>query len=88
MELGSNRVTRLVAYYALAHFSKFVRLSSVHVGSNDLGQLANVAFRTPDGKVVLVASNTGNYSKIFNIEYQGKVVTTTLTSGAVGSYVW
>ena len=77
-----------MAYYALAHFSKFGRLGSVRVGSNDLGQLANVAFRTSDGKVVLVASNTGNYSKLLNIEYQGKVVTTTLTPGAVGIYVW
>ncbi|MGB7283148.1 MAG: glycoside hydrolase family 30 beta sandwich domain-containing protein [Candidatus Acidiferrum sp.] len=86
--LAGDHASRLVAYYALAHFSKFVRPGSVRLGSNDLEQLANVAFRTPDGKVVLVASNTGNYSKTFNIEYQGKIVTTTLTPGAVGSYVW
>jgi glucosylceramidase len=86
--LDGDRSTRLVAYYAVAHFSKFVRPGSVRLGSNDLEQLANVAFRTPEGKIVLVASNTGNFPKTFNIEYQGKIVTTTLTPGAVGTYVW
>jgi glucosylceramidase len=88
LTLDGDHVTRLVAYYAAAHFSKFVRPGSVRLASNDLEQLANVAFRTPDGKIVLVASNTGNFPKTFNIEFQGKVVTTTLTPGAVGTYIW
>jgi len=86
--LDGDRATRLVAYYAAAHFSKFVRPGSVRLGSNDLEQLANVAFRTPNGKIVLVASNTGNFAKTFNVQYQGKKITTTLTPGAVGTYVW
>jgi glucosylceramidase len=86
--LDGDTVTRHVAYYAVAHFSKFVRPGSVRLGSNDMEQLADVAFRSPDGKIVLVASNTGNFPKTFNIEYQGKIITTTLTPGAVGTYVW
>jgi glucosylceramidase len=88
LTLTDDHVTRLVAYYAVAHFSKFVRPGSVRLGSNDLEQLANVAFRTPDGHIVFVASNTGNFPKTFNIEYQGRAVTTTLAPGAVGTYVW
>ena len=88
LTLDGDRVTRLVAYYAVAHFSKFVRPSSVRLGSNELEQLANVAFRTPDGHIVLIVSNTGNFPKTFNIEYEGKTITTTLTPGDVGTYIW
>ncbi len=77
-----------VAYYAAAHFSKFVRPGSVRVGSTELEQLYNVAFLTPDGKVVLVVANTGNFDRKFQIKYHGRSLTTTLPSESVGTYVW
>ena len=77
-----------VAYYAVAHFSKFVPPGSVRIGSTELEQLDTVAFLTPDNKVVLVASNTGNFPKTFQITYHGKSVKTTLPSESVGTYVW
>jgi glucosylceramidase len=86
--LDGNNVTRNLAYYALAHFSKFVRSGSVRVGSNDLEQLSNVAFLTPDGKIVLIVSNTGNFSKTFDVKYHGKSFTTTLPEESVGTYLW
>ena len=88
LTLSDDRVTRLVAYYALAHFSKFVRPGSVRVASTEMEQLATAAFLSPDGQIVLVASNTGNFPKTFNVEYEGKTFTTTLTPGAVGTYTW
>jgi glucosylceramidase len=51
-------------------------------------QLATVAFLTPEGKIVLVASNTANFPKTFNVKYHGKWLTTTLPSESVGTYVW
>jgi glucosylceramidase len=86
--LDGDEATLHVAYYAVAHFSKFVRPGSVRLGTNDLEQLANVAFRTPDGKIVVVAANTGNFPKTFNIEYRGKTITPTLTPESVGTFVW
>lgn len=86
--LDGDSATFLVAYYAAAHFSKFVRPGSVRVGSTELDQLYNVAFLTPDGKVVLVVANTGNFAKTFQIEYHGRSLTTTLVEGSVGTYVW
>lgn len=76
------------AYYALAHFSKFVPSGSVRIGSNELEQLSTVAFLTPEGKVVLVAVNTGNFPKTFQIEFHGQNVTTTLHSESAATYVW
>jgi glucosylceramidase len=86
--LDGNNATRNLAYYALAHFATFVPPGSVRVGSDELEQLSDVAFLTPDGKIVLVVSNTGNFSKTFDVRYHGKTFTTTLPEESVGTYVW
>ena len=45
---------------------------SVRVASSEMEQLASVAFLTPERKVVLVVSNTGNFPKPFAVNYHGK----------------
>ena len=52
------------------------------------GPLQNVAFKTPDGKKVLIVLNTGTTAQSFNIRYKGKSVTPQLAAGAVGTFVW
>jgi glucosylceramidase len=86
--LDGDKATLNVAYYALAHFSKFVRPGSVRIGSNEMEQLSTAAFLAPDGKIVLVAANTGNFPKTFAIEYHGKFLKTTMPSESVATYVW
>ncbi|HEX3985050.1 MAG TPA: glycoside hydrolase family 30 beta sandwich domain-containing protein [Acidobacteriaceae bacterium] len=88
LTLNGDQVTRNVAWYALGHFSKFVPQGSIRVGTNDLEQLDNVAFLTPQGKVVLVVSNTGNFPFDFAISYHGKIARTSLPPESVGTYVW
>jgi glucosylceramidase len=86
--LDGDHVSRNVGYYAVAHFSRFVPPGSIRVGSSEQEQLASVAFLTPDDKIVLVASNTANFPKAFNVKYHGKWFTTTLPPESVGTYVW
>jgi glucosylceramidase len=86
--LNGDSVTKNVAYYVLGHFSQFVPPGSVRVASNVLEQLANVAFLTPQHKMVLVVSNTGNFAKSFAVKYQDKFFQTTLPPESVGTYVW
>jgi glucosylceramidase len=86
--LEGNTVTPNIAYYALAHFSKFVRPGSVRIASSEMEQLATAAFLTPDGKIVLVVSNTGNFAKKFDVTYHGESFVTTLPEESVGTYVW
>lgn len=81
-------ITRNVAYYVIAHASKFVRPGSIRINSSADNTLSNVAFKTPDGKKVLIVMNTGNIDQTFNISYQGKLVTPTLAAGAAGTFVW
>jgi glucosylceramidase len=86
--LDGDSVTKNVAYYAIEHFSQFVPPGSVRVASTEMEQLASVAFLTPEGKVVLVVSNTGNFPKSIAVAYHGKVFQTVMPSESVGTYVW
>jgi glucosylceramidase len=83
-----NDITRNVAYYIIGHASKFVPQGSVRIASNISGDFVNVAFRTPQGKKVLIVINNGKNKGAFNISDKGKSVAYELGAGAVGSFVW
>jgi glucosylceramidase len=81
-------ITRNVSYYIIAHVSKFVPPGSVRIASNIVGNLYNAAFKTPNGKKVLIVVNDGVNPSSFNIRFRGQWATTDLTAGAVATYVW
>jgi len=86
--IDKDSFTRNIAYYAMAHASKFVRPGSMRIASNNIDTLPNVAFITPEGKKVLIVTNSGAAPQAFNIQFKGKTVATTLGKGAVGTYIW
>ncbi len=85
---GATNVTHNVAFYIIAHASKFIPEGSVRILSNINGNLQTVAFQTPDNKKVLIVENDGNDVIAFNIKFNGKWTTTQLDGGAVGTYIW
>ncbi|WP_207433908.1 glycoside hydrolase family 30 protein [Sabulibacter ruber] len=94
--INGNNATRNVAYYIIAHASKFVRPGSVRVKTTLLNSqntemfntLQHVAFKNPAGKKVLLVLNETGSDQTFNIRYRGQIVSTTLRGGATGTYVW
>lgn len=86
--IDGNKVTRNPAYYILAHASKFVRPGSVRIGSNTSPSLPNVAFKTADGRIVLIVQNNSDKQQTFSINFNNKSVSAVLDKGAVGTYVW
>jgi glucosylceramidase len=86
--IDGDAVKRNVAYYTLAHASKFVRPGSIRIGSNTLDALPNVAFKTSDGKRVLIVANVSDAVQKFDVRSGGKVFTASLNAGSVGTYVW
>jgi len=86
--IDGDVITRNPAYYIVAHASKFVRPGSIRIDSNIPEGLPNVAFKTPDGKIVIIVLNDSDSEKTFNIKTGKEVITTVLASGAVGTYVW
>ncbi|WP_240976688.1 glycoside hydrolase family 30 protein [Flavobacterium rivulicola] len=85
---GNFSYERNVAYYIIAHASKFVPAGSVRIASTQSGSLYNVAFKTPQGKKVLIVLNDGTSPAVFNIKYNAKWVAVSLESGSVGTFVW
>ena len=81
-------IQRNVAYYIIAHASKFVRPGSIRVHTDVPGSLHNAAFVTPDGKKVLIVVNDSGGAQGFNIRFKNRWVSTSLDAGAVGTYVW
>ena len=85
---SSEAFDRNVAYYIIGHASKFVPAGSVRIETPIVGNLQNVAFKTPAGKIVLIVENDGDAAQNFNIKHNGKWITTGLDAGAVGTYTW
>ena len=111
--INGDNVSRNIAYYTIAHASKFVRPGSVRIASTNRGDktvglyedeqrpgvfraalsenmeiLPNVAFRTPEGKIVLIVVNDTFSANSFRIQWNGKFAGIRLNPGSVGTYVW
>jgi glucosylceramidase len=83
-----EEVTRNVSYYIIAHASKFVPPGSVRVSSTLMEGLPNVAFLTPDGKVVVIILNDGDQAQQATIQLNQQKAEVTLPAGAVATVVW
>jgi glucosylceramidase len=81
-------ISRNVAYFTIAHASKFVRPGSVRISSSVVSGLPNVAYKTPQGKKVLIVLNESGSTQSFNIKFGEKYVTSSLLAGSVATYVW
>jgi glucosylceramidase len=79
-----------VDYYVLGQASKFVLPGAVRIASDEPAgtQLKDVAFRNPNGEIVLYTLNAGTTAQLLRIEYHGKNVATTIPSGSVATFVW
>ena len=97
LTIERDEVTRNLAYYTLAHASKFVVPGSTRIYSTDASDMAvrssidqdrpevhratlvprsdvlpNVAFRTPDRKIVLVVANVSWTATKVDLQYRGR----------------
>ena len=88
LTINGSSFNRNVGYYIVAHASKFVPAGSVRISSSELSGISTVAFKTTGGKKVLIVENENAAAVGFNIKYKGKWVYTSLTAGAVGTYIW
>lgn len=87
-------ITYNVGYYAYGHISKFVQPGAFRIKSNSAtpgtGGIENVAFRNPDGSIVLVTYNAGSAAANFQVVYAPttRKFGYTLPGGAVATFVW
>jgi glucosylceramidase len=111
--IDGDKVSFNIAYYAVAHASKFVRPGSVRIASTFPGDetvalttdeeqpanlratliqnsdvLPNVAYRTPDGNIVMIIANDKAMPRNVGIQYRGMIANVRLNAGSVGTYTW
>jgi glucosylceramidase len=87
---GASTVTEELDYYVLGHASKFLHAGAHRISSdgNISGGLSNVAFRNPDGSIIVYAVNSGSCEITFNLKYRSQYVTATVSAGSIATFVW
>lgn len=85
---SADSFTRNVGYYIIAQASKFIPQNSVRIASSETNNLASIAFKRPDGKMVLLMVNGGNSKENFNIKINGKYASTYLEAQTVATYIF
>jgi glucosylceramidase len=85
---NSESFDRNVGYYIIAHVSKFVPPGSVRIASTQTGNLNSVAFKTPNGKKVLILENDGNKNENCTIVFNNKSFSASIEAGAVATFLW
>lgn len=88
LTITGGAVTRNVAYYIIAHASKFITPGSVRIDSHQEGPLYTAAFLRPDGKTVMIILNDSDAAVSFNLQQHGKWVKPSLPPGSTGTFIW
>ncbi|WP_179347707.1 glycoside hydrolase family 30 protein [Winogradskyella pacifica] len=86
--IDGNSVQRNVGYYIMGHASKFVPAGAVRIESNTASEFPNVAYKTPDGKIVVIVLNNSDVQNALNINAADNPITVTMPAGAVATFVW
>lgn len=76
-------------YYLYGQFSRFVLPGSVRIGSDQTSKdVTNVAFRTPQGAIVVVVANSASSARSVKVVSPDGVLTDTIPAAAVATYRW
>ncbi len=87
---STGEAVSTVDFTALAHVSKFVRPGARRIESTAFGHgsLEDVAFRNPDGSLVLLVLNSGSKPVTFNVGWKEKYAVYTLTGNSAATFTW
>ena len=70
LTISGDSIIREPAYYIIAQASKFVRPGSVRIASNEVQEINNVSFKTPQGDVILIVQNKSKEKKSLKLEME------------------
>jgi glucosylceramidase len=84
------KVTFNVEYYILGHLGKFVIPGAHRIDSNTFGagSIEDVAFKNPDGSIVLLVLNSARNAGTFGVSFNSQSFSYTLPAGAVATFTW
>lgn len=88
LTIDGDQVKRNVSYYVIAQVSKAVPPGSVRISSTEPAGLSTVAFKTPQGRTVLVVLNDSNESRQFAVVAGQKQFVHQIGAGSATTYSW
>jgi glucosylceramidase len=85
-----SRIIPTVDFTALGHASKFVAPGAFRIDSSTFEQerLESLAFRNPDGSIVLMVLNGSNSALTFNLNWKNMYASYRLDPAAVATFRW
>jgi glucosylceramidase len=88
--VSPSRILPTVDFTALGHASKFVAPGAFRIDSSTFEQdrLESVAFRNPDGSIVVIVLNGGTTAATFNLSWKEKYASYHLEPAAVATFRW
>ena len=75
-------------YYMYGHFMKYISRGAERIDSTSSKNMPNVAFRNPDGSVVLVVANPGRKTQKLSIGWKNLGLETELAAESIATLVW
>ncbi len=85
----TSAVTYTVDYYALGHFSKFVRPGALRISSQSSnGAFNQVAFQNKDGRLVVIGHNTGRNTLTVQIGSGTSAMNVSVPANAAVTVAW
>ncbi|ASW73835.1 glucosylceramidase [Chryseobacterium piperi] len=80
--------TRNVSYYIIAHATKFIPAHSQRIASSQTDHLSTVAFRTPEGKTIVIVQNNSKTEETFSLKWNQKTAQASLPGSSVATYIF
>jgi len=89
IDTSTGEVTYNVDYYTLGHISKFVKPGAYRIDSdNYMNDVESVAFKNPDGSIVLIVSNRTTKDKTLDVKYGNSSFSYKLPGKAAATFKW
>jgi len=88
LTIDGEAIQKNVSYFIIAHASKFIPPGSVRIASSEVTGIPSVAFKTPDGKLVLLLMNDSAKTQKVGIEASEQQVQLEIQSGCVATIIF
>ncbi|MHC4727276.1 MAG: glycoside hydrolase family 30 protein, partial [Planctomycetota bacterium] len=75
-------------YYMYGHFMKYIKRGAIRIESTPSKTVPNVAFKNPDGSIVLIAVNPKKKKQKFTIGWAACTLKTELASESIATLIW
>ncbi len=91
LNTANSKITKNEEYYAIAHFSKFVRPGAVRISAPlpvELTGVSGITFQNPDGTKAMILCNEGSSFQTFTVNYRQTYFSYTVSPESVVSLIW